>query len=246
MTATAMTARIAPSKAPRRGAGRVRGVVAVTCVATIVLLDLASRCRVCGALAGEPSRRAIDAASTPALSPLYATPTTQVGAMGRLRRDPRLRGARDARSRRTCGSNSRCCGSIRKRRGVRLGRWNRTGTTPRSADSESGPIRAWIGPANGEFGTAYRIPGEMSDVSQPRTRSTSQETHETGSIRAPRTRRRAQAPRRSGEGRQRPTIRESGFTRRGNPFRPTHEAWEERRDEQRRDDGHADDDAVRR
>ena len=35
------------------------------CVATIVLLDLASRCRVCGALAGPRSGKAIDASSTP-------------------------------------------------------------------------------------------------------------------------------------------------------------------------------------
>jgi hypothetical protein len=59
-------------------------VVAVICVATIVLLDLASRCRVCGAVAVARSRRAIDAASTPALSPLYAMRTMQVEAMGRL------------------------------------------------------------------------------------------------------------------------------------------------------------------
>jgi hypothetical protein len=47
-------------------------VVAVICVATIVLLDLASRCRVRGALAGARSGKAIDTSSTPALSPLYA------------------------------------------------------------------------------------------------------------------------------------------------------------------------------
>jgi len=50
----------------------------------IVLLDLASRCRVCGAVAGAQSGRAINAASTPALSPLYAMPTMQIEAMGRL------------------------------------------------------------------------------------------------------------------------------------------------------------------
>src|SRR5918996_1963738 len=72
MTATAMTARMATSRTPRRGASRVRGVVAVICVATFVLLDLVSRCRVCGAVAGAGSGRAIEATSTPALSPLYA------------------------------------------------------------------------------------------------------------------------------------------------------------------------------
>ena len=85
MTAAAMTARRATSKMPRRGAGRVRGMVAVICVATIVLLVWPLAAASAVRWHGQRSGMAVDAESTPALSRLYAIEVDRPCDSGRAR-----------------------------------------------------------------------------------------------------------------------------------------------------------------